>query len=88
MADDDDLRSFLEAGNGWREYKNQILYRLNQVDSTLTTLDLKLQKFQSDEIGKLKVEIAMLKVRVSLWAGAVGFAAAAVVELGVRWLVH
>lgn len=65
----------------WTEYRRLILNELERIDRGMTTLNVKMDNATSTrdaDITALRVEIAMLKVKASMWGGASGTAVAAV----------
>lgn len=47
---------------GWGEYRKLILAELERLSRSIGDVDRKLDGFRSDEIGKLKLEIAALQL--------------------------
>lgn len=50
---------------GWGEYRKLILAELERLSRCVGDVDRKLDGFRSDEIGKLKLEIAALQLSVA-----------------------
>jgi hypothetical protein len=81
-----------EPTNGWSRFERVIVYRLDTLDKDLGQLEDKFDRrlsetnaiirgLRDEEIGKLKVEVAMLKVKSSLWGAAAGFLPAALIAV-------
>ena len=51
-------------GNGWREYQKLVLTKLDDHDSWLASLDKRM--------GEIRLELAKLGVRLSLWSSIAG----------------
>jgi hypothetical protein len=70
------------AAPGWNEYKLLVLDQLEGLKRTVENLERKLDAFRADDIATVKVEVALLKQKASIYglaAGAVpGLVAAAV----------
>ncbi len=61
----------VDPPESWGEYRRLILAELERISVDLKTLNDKLDQFRQDEISKIKIDIAMLKVKASGW-GALG----------------
>lgn len=68
-----------EPTNGWSRFERVIVYRLDKLDESLVGVRQELHDIRNDEIARLKVDIAMLKVKSGLWGAAAGFIPAALV---------
>lgn len=55
----------------WGEYRRLILSELERISRDMENLNDKLDKFRQDEISKIKIDVAMLKVKAGAW-GAIG----------------
>jgi hypothetical protein len=70
------------AAPGWNEYKLLVLDQLEGLKRQVENLERKMDAFRADDIANVKVEIALLKQRASIYglvAGSVpGFVAAAI----------
>jgi len=53
--------------DSWREWSNFVLMELKRTNTQIEDLDKKIEKLKDDQISKLKVEIAMLKVKAGIW---------------------
>ena len=62
----------MPEGNGWSGYEKLVLARLEQLDERLVHLDNRITRMQDEEITRLKIEVAMLKVKSGLWGAAAG----------------
>ena len=56
------------AGDGWEQWSKHVLLQLESIDDTLGAV----QK----EIVQMKIEIAMLKIKSSLWGALAGLGSA------------
>ena len=52
---------------GWGEYRKLILSELERISGDLKDLNTRLDLFRQDEISKIKIDIAMLKVKAGAW---------------------
>lgn len=59
------------APENWGEYRRLILSELERISRDLELLSDKLDHFRQDEISKIKIDVAMLKVKAGAW-GAIG----------------
>lgn len=55
----------------WFEYRRLILSELKRISDDISEVNAKIDRLRSDEIGKLKVDVAMLQVKAGMW-GALG----------------
>ena len=76
----------VESGDNadtWQEWSNHVLAELKRLHTTLEALDEKIDKvkdalddkvnkIKDEQISELKVEIAQLKIKSSLWGAAGG----------------
>ncbi len=85
MADDD--FEHLLGGNGFKERKSEIFYRLDIFDDQLAKINRKIDIFQVEELGKLKLDIAMLKVKSGAWGALGGLIGGVVVALAILKLL-
>lgn len=67
--------------NGWSRFERVIVYRLDKLDQDLVGVRTEISKLRDDEISKLKIELAMLKVKSGVWGAAAGFLPAALVVI-------
>lgn len=56
----------------WGGYRRQILMQLHDLQSSLAMVRNELQSFRQKELSDIKVEIALLKFKSSLWGGLLG----------------
>ena len=61
----------------WREYRRLILGQLVQLQTDLASLRKEVELFRQQDISEIKVEIALLKLKSSLWGGLLGAIAGA-----------
>src|SRR4051812_38454588 len=64
---------------GWPEYRRLILAELERIDKGMTDLNVKLEKAldsRDQSISDLRVSVAMLQVKASLFGGLTGLATA------------
>lgn len=85
MIDDDDdrganganpARRYSQVDDGWNEYKRLILSELERISDSLSDIDEKMDNKIINEVAKLQVEIAMLKVKSGIWGALAGVIAA------------
>lgn len=67
------------GGNGWGRYEERVLSELIDLKNDVKALSREINNLKQDEISKIKVEVAMLKVKSGLWGAAAGFIPAAVI---------
>jgi hypothetical protein len=76
-----------DSPNGdWREHRLLILAELKRISDSISALENRLDEFRSEEIQKIKVDIAMLQVKASLWGGVWGAGLSAIVALVVKFI--
>lgn len=56
----------------WGEYRRLILSELERISKDLEVLSDKLDLFRRDEISKIQIDVAMLKVKAGVWGAAGG----------------
>jgi hypothetical protein len=56
----------------WDEYRRLVLAELERISIAVVTVNDKLDRFHSEEISKLKIDVAMLQVKASLWGAGAG----------------
>ena len=61
----------------WGEYRRLILSQLEEIKNDLSAVRGQMQTFRQTDIAEIKVEIALLKLKSSLWGGALGLAGGA-----------
>jgi hypothetical protein len=59
-------------GDGWDEYRRLVLGEITRISTALDTMNVKLERFHTDEIAQLKVDIAMLQVKSGVWGAIAG----------------
>lgn len=57
---------------GWSEYRKLILNELERLGEMVSAVDKKLDRLTTDELSKLKVELAMLKTKAAMLGAAAG----------------
>ena len=71
----------MTEGNGWNRYELLVLQRLDGLSTEIKEVKAELHNMQTEEIGKLKIEIAMLKVKAGAWGAVSGAIPAAVIAI-------
>lgn len=71
-----------ESPEAWDYYRRQILTEIARLGSQLDVVKTKVDQFRQDDIADIKTEIALLKLKSSLWGAAMGGATAILVTLG------
>jgi len=51
----------------WAEWSKFVLMEIKRINSQLSELDAKVDQLKNEQISQLKVEIAMLKIKASVW---------------------
>lgn len=69
----------MTPGNGWGRYEERVLSELIDLKADMKALAREINDLKQGELSKLKVEVAMLKVKSGLWGAAAGFVPAAVI---------
>jgi len=83
-------------GNGWNEYKRQVLHDLSLMERDVECVEKKVDKLESDVMGRLAqmqaaintiiTDLAVTKTRIALWAGGIGLIGSILVQLVVKFL--
>lgn len=75
---------------GWVEYRKLILTQLTDLQVSLSALRKEVEQFRQEDLSEIKIEIALLKLKTSLWAGTIGALSAILVTTGalILRLVH
>lgn len=60
----------------WFQYRRLILSELTRISNAIAEVDAKIERLRSDEISKLKVDVAMLQVKAGMWGALGGLAIA------------
>lgn len=66
----------VDSEKSWREYRRLILSELESLNKAIEGLNRKIDDLRNEEISVLKVNVAMLQLKCSLW-GALGGAVSA-----------
>lgn len=66
---------------GWNEYKLLVLEQIERLSKQVTNLEAKVDGFRADDMGNVKVEIALLKQKAGLWGAIAGMIPAAIAAL-------
>jgi hypothetical protein len=69
----------MPPSNGWSEWSKHVLAELERFNGELQTLNEKIEDLKSEELRKVYIEIATLKVKSSVWGGVAGLIAALIV---------
>lgn len=64
---------------GFDEYRHLIMETLERLQRGITAIDVKVDALRNQEVEALKIDVAMLKVRASLWGALAGCVGGAVV---------
>jgi hypothetical protein len=67
-----------DPSNGWSRFERVIVYRLDELRDGVSDLKKEVRNIREDEIGEIKIDIAMLKVKAGLWGAAFGTIPAAI----------
>ena len=76
MADENEEFLFGDGDKGWNAYRRLILSEFARINKSVDLINTKLERFHAEEIGQLKVDIAMLQVKSGMWGAAAGLAVA------------
>lgn len=60
----------------WFQYRRLILSELTRIGNAVAEVDAKIERLRSDEISKLKVDVAMLQVKAGMWGALSGLGVA------------
>jgi hypothetical protein len=74
----------LPKTNQWDEYRRLVIAELERIDRSLGQINVKMDmttEVRNKEISSLRVEIAILKVKASIFGAACGLAASAIVPI-------
>jgi len=64
----------------WAEWSKYVLMELKRCNQQIGDLETKIDKLNNEQLSQLKIEIAMLKVKASVW-GLMGGAIPAIILL-------
>ena len=78
MATDD------EGEKSWSDYRRLVLAELERVNRQVTETNLKIDALRDGDLSRLKVEVAMLKVKASIGGTIGGAIVAAAISLVLR----
>lgn len=67
---------------GWIEYRKLILSQLTDLQVNLSALRKEVEQFRQEDIAEIKIEIALLKLKTSIWAGTIGALSGLIVTTG------
>ena len=67
-----------EGEKSWSDYRRLVLAELERVNRQVTETNLKIDALRDGDLSRLKVEVAMLKVKASI-AGTIGGAIVATI---------
>ena len=65
----------------WVEYRKFIVEQLRQLQADQGALRREIELFRQQDISEIKVEIALLKLKSSLWGGLLGAVSGAAISL-------
>jgi len=60
-----------ESESGWRDYRRYVVEELRRINSTISAITDKIERFRQDDIAQLKTDIALLKFQAGIF-GALG----------------
>lgn len=66
-------------GEAWDYYRRMIVQQLKDLQTDLAVVRSEIQNFKQVELSAIKVEIALLKLKSSLWGALLGTIGGAVV---------
>lgn len=64
---------------GFDEYRHLIMETLERLERGITAIDVKVDSLRTQEVEAIKIDVAMLKVRASIWGAIAGSVGGAVV---------
>lgn len=70
---------------GWNEYKLLVLEQIQALGQRQVSVETKLDTFRQDDIQSLRVEVALLKQKASLYGAIAGLIPSAIAAL-IWWL--
>ncbi len=56
----------------WGEYRTLILAELKRLNEGIDAVKLKVEQLHASDIGNIKAEIAVLKVKAAIWGSVAG----------------
>jgi hypothetical protein len=68
-----------DGGDTFVEYRRLILASIENLNASVAKLDLKIDALRQNDISDLKVQVAMLQVRASVFGGVAGAIGGAIV---------
>lgn len=84
MTADDERR--LET---WNEYRKLVLNQLEALQASADSVVVKLEQFRitnEKELADMRIELALLKLKASMWSGIIGALSASLVTIGAVFL--
>ena len=66
--------------NGWREYQRLVLAQLEEHGDGIARVDANIQSLRSNDLADIKIEIAMLRVKASIWGAGSGLVISGIVS--------
>lgn len=75
------------SGEGWTEYRRLVLGELVRIERDIGSLHDKFDDLKTNDIGAMRVEIAMLKVKAGLVGAMTGTLTGLAVAIG-TYLIH
>lgn len=71
MADDEEKRQ-QQTREDWFDYRRLVLTQIQALQIDLSAIRTEVQTFRTRDIGEIKIEIALLKLKSSMWGAILG----------------
>ncbi len=76
----------MDEPESWVQYRRLIISQISDVQAGLHALRDEFAEYRRVDVAEMKVEIALLKLKSSLWGGAVGALVSTVITMGAIFL--
>jgi len=86
-SEDSGLGVTSASGEGWTEYRRLVLGELVRIEKDISSLHDKFDDLKTNDIGAMRVEIAMLKLKAGMFGAMTGTLTGLAVAIG-AYLMH
>lgn len=86
-SEDSGLGVTSTSGEGWTEYRRLVLGELVRIEKDIGSLHDKFDDLKTNDIGAMRVEIAMLKLKAGMFGAMTGTLTGLAVAIG-AYLMH
>lgn len=71
-AEDRQQQQAREDREDWFDYRRLVLSQIQALQKDLSSIRTEVQTFRTKDIGELKIEIALLKLKTAMWGAILG----------------